>query len=333
MIYLDVFKLKAVLIVLLTIGCTNGLFAQLQPTAVPTATSSYTLEDLYKRLNDGTTGSEGTFAEPTTGPSASTMHTVNQIMEKAPLLDAANGADASMVMSGKTCWGLLSGTWGTTTGTMPNNGEISYTPGATDQTIAAGYHNGAGKVAGDADMTSENIRKDVAIFGVTGNMVGGYSLKLGGTFSTAGRWYDNNDGTITDVTTGLVWKKNNDFPKTIFCFQQVNIDVPSTFPVDILMKLYDLQNGASGLTDSSAQGDWRTPTLKEMMHISSGIEAVSYSLPQLFTNIKNDGVYWTTTNNTFYEVYCWDMSTLTTAVRNKGTVRHMAYLMPVRSGN
>ena len=160
--------LKTTLILLLTMSCATGAWAQLQPTTAPGATSSYTLEDLYKRLNAGTAGATATFAEPTTGPTTATMHTVNQIMAKAPLLDAANGADASMVLSGKTFWGLLTGSWGATTGTMPNKGAITYTPTSTDQPIAAGYHDGAGKVAGDANLTAENIKKGVTVFGITG---------------------------------------------------------------------------------------------------------------------------------------------------------------------
>lgn len=167
--YPNLLKMKTWLIVLLMMGCATSLFAQLQPTAAPAATSSYTLEDLYKRLNAGTAGAQATFAEPATGPTTTTMHTVNQIMAKAPLLDAANGADASMVLSGKTFWGLLTGTWGITTGSMPNNGAVTYTPGTTDQTIAAGYHNGLGKVASDPDLTAANIKTGVEIFGVTGN--------------------------------------------------------------------------------------------------------------------------------------------------------------------
>jgi hypothetical protein len=55
------------------------------------------------------------------------------------------------------------------TGTMPNRGAVTITPGATDQTIPAGYHNGTGKVTGDADLISANIKAGVNIFGVAGN--------------------------------------------------------------------------------------------------------------------------------------------------------------------
>lgn len=53
-------------------------------------------------------------------------------------------------------------------GTMPNRGAVTITPKATDQTIAAGYHSGSGKVVGDADLAPENIKVGVDIFGVVG---------------------------------------------------------------------------------------------------------------------------------------------------------------------
>ena len=55
------------------------------------------------------------------------------------------------------------------TGTMTNNGATTITPGTTNQTIPAGYHNGSGYVVGDADLISTNIKSGANIFGVSGN--------------------------------------------------------------------------------------------------------------------------------------------------------------------
>lgn len=50
----------------------------------------------------------------------------------------------------------------------------TYTPGTTDQTIAAGqYLNGAQTVKGDANLVAGNIKSGVTIFGVTGTHSGG----------------------------------------------------------------------------------------------------------------------------------------------------------------
>ena len=54
-------------------------------------------------------------------------------------------------------------------GTMPNNGELNYTPSDQQQTIPAGYTSG-GSVSGDSNLIPENIKKDVQIFDVVGTL-------------------------------------------------------------------------------------------------------------------------------------------------------------------
>jgi hypothetical protein len=75
-------------------------------------------------------------------------------------------AVASNCLVGTT---FSNGTAGGVAGTMPNNGAVVLTPGTSNQTIAAGYHNGAGYCAGDANLVSGNIRSGATIFGVSGN--------------------------------------------------------------------------------------------------------------------------------------------------------------------
>lgn len=57
---------------------------------------------------------------------------------------------------------------GQITGAMPNNGAVTITPSANNQTIVAGYHNGSGYVKGDANLVAENISNGKIIFGITG---------------------------------------------------------------------------------------------------------------------------------------------------------------------
>ena len=78
----------------------------------------------------------------------------------------AGTAVAGNVLSGKT---FSSSTGLGVTGTMPNNRAVNITPGTSPQTIAAGYHNGSGSVAGDANLVSGNIRAGTSIFGVAGS--------------------------------------------------------------------------------------------------------------------------------------------------------------------
>jgi hypothetical protein len=173
----------------------------LDSTAAPGATSSYTLEDVYKRLDTGTDGAQSAFTEPAAGPTAGTGHTVNEVMGKAPVLDNTNGAGLADVLSGKTFWGLTGGAWGPQigtytcpatatgtavaadvlaaktfsnsssngiTGTMADNGAFGLSCGAANQSVTAGYYSG-GTLTGDADLVAGNIRSGMNIFGVAGS--------------------------------------------------------------------------------------------------------------------------------------------------------------------
>jgi hypothetical protein len=86
-----------------------------------------------------------------------------RIMQIAGPMGNATIAD---VLDGKT---FSSDTGTGLTGIMVNRGGMSYTPTTTDQPIAAGYYNGSGKVEGDPDLVSGNIRSGASIFGVPGD--------------------------------------------------------------------------------------------------------------------------------------------------------------------
>jgi hypothetical protein len=162
-----IFTLAASLL-LTTIAMAGDLDAPAPPSDPGSA--MFTLEDLYNRLSYGTAGAKrsGAFTGPVATP-GSTMRTLNEIMAKAP---APNGsaATAAEVLTGKTYWGLSSGSnWGARTGTMANVGAQSITPGTTPRTISQGYHDGTGTVAGDTNLMTTNIKSGVTIFGVGGN--------------------------------------------------------------------------------------------------------------------------------------------------------------------
>jgi hypothetical protein len=67
----------------LTLVVSAGVAGDLEPSAPPDSTSSYTLEDIYNRLNDGTEATARTFTEPSSGPGLGTMRTLNEIYELA----------------------------------------------------------------------------------------------------------------------------------------------------------------------------------------------------------------------------------------------------------
>ncbi|MBU5331405.1 hypothetical protein KQI61_04280 [Anaerocolumna aminovalerica] len=90
-------------------------------------------------------------------------------------------------------------------GSMPNIGQQIITPSTANQNIAAGYHNGAGYVKGDANLIPANILSGKSIFGVVG------SLTLGKKYAT---------GTVRNSTTQRVFIQGN--RETTACYVQVS---------------------------------------------------------------------------------------------------------------
>ncbi|HEX8811446.1 MAG TPA: DUF1566 domain-containing protein, partial [Terracidiphilus sp.] len=109
------------------------------------------------------------------------------------------------------------------------------------------------------------------------------SAKKGVAWSAATRFTDNQDGTITDSLTGLVWLKD------AAC-------LGSALWSNALTAANDLANGSCGLTDASTAGQWRLPNLIELeslIDVSSANPALPMNHP--FLNPSN-GVFWTSTS-------------------------------------
>lgn len=129
----------------------------------------------------------------------------------------SGNAQPSDVLSGKT----FTNDNGEQTGTMPNNGAITITPTTTDQVIPAGYHNGSGKVVGDPDLTPENIKRGVNIFGVTGTLTPAPNL--------SSPVFNQNRSTSTLVTVGY---------GTTGSPSQVAFSIPISFSVCEMKNMY-----------------------------------------------------------------------------------------------
>jgi hypothetical protein len=97
------------------------------------------------------------------------------------------------------------------------------------------------------------------------------------------RFNDNEDGTVTDKLTGLVWLKNAN-PFGFRTWQEALEDCNS------------LSSGDCGLTDGSGAGDWRLPNIKE---IESLVDYGRFgpSLPEghPFSDVRPSS-YWTSTS-------------------------------------
>ncbi len=192
------FKKSLILIAVIAIFVT-GLFAgklltTLGATDSPSApgnTNSFTLKDIYERLNNGAAGAQSTFTEPTDPPGTGTMHTLNEIMTKAPAADDANGAQTADVLTTKTFWGLNknAGEWGLQTGTAAVGNNVPGAEGSKTFPIPNGFYSGKTATANDADLAAGNIKNGVEIFGVTGSL-------------TSPAEDNTNGATIFEVLTG-----------------------------------------------------------------------------------------------------------------------------------
>ncbi len=151
---------------------TAGVLAgtHLDSPAGPGSTSSYSLNDIFERLDSGTAGTQSTFTEPAVPPGTATMHSLNDIMAAAPAQDDAAGAVAANVLTGKTFWGLTNGAWGPQTGSMPLGNNLTGIDGEISFAIPDGYYAGKTATAQDGDLKGENILPGVNIFGVDGSI-------------------------------------------------------------------------------------------------------------------------------------------------------------------
>lgn len=97
------------------------------------------------------------------------------------------------------------------------------------------------------------------------------------------RFADNQDGTVSDNLTGLVWLQNGG------CF------APTTWSA-ALGEVNKLSSGACGLNDGSRAGQWRLPNLNELeslVDVSASAPALNTDSP--FINVSN-AIYWSSTS-------------------------------------
>ncbi|MFC2078336.1 DUF1566 domain-containing protein [Candidatus Bipolaricaulota bacterium] len=105
--------------------------------------------------------------------------------------------------------------------------------------------------------------------------------------SNEGRWCDSKDGTVTDMTTGLVWLKNLAGWGGWQYWTDHDWDDDYDYEVDAFGRVSILEDGSpgAGLSDGSIAGDWRLPTLNELTWVTTGDEKVLCESPGFFTDL------------------------------------------------
>ena len=240
--------------------------------------STHTLEDLYNRLSTG--------AETTGAKRSGTGRTVDDVMAIAPMA-TKRGAKPKEVACGRRYWGLRAdGSWGAQEGKAgcppPPPAPVS----KTGQTRS---------YAPNDDGATQN-----------------------GIVWPSPRFANNNNGSITDNLTGLVWLENSD------CFSG------QTWK-DALGSADGLASGSCGLSDGSVAGDWRLPNRRELRSlIDYGQANPALPLAHPFTGIKSR-YYWSSSTRPDTTSYAWCV------YFNNGYVGYLDksvkfYVWPVRGG-
>ena len=125
------------------------------------------LNEVFNEVNSGKTSIYGAIVDKGVTPSSQAfadLVTAIGAITTGGDVTIEGTATAPDILEGKTATVPS----GVITGTMPNNGSVTITPGTTDQAIEAGYHDGTGKVVGDSALITDNIKSGSSIFGVTG---------------------------------------------------------------------------------------------------------------------------------------------------------------------
>ena len=114
------------------------------------------------------------------------------------------------------------------------------------------------------------------------------------------RFTDNNDGTVTDKLTELVWLKNSN------CFGD-------RAWAQALAGANRLEDGLCGLSDGSVPGDWRLPNRNELVslfNLQNSNPATDLNAPLSTGNV----LYWTSTSYPANAARAWEIPVIDGAI-------------------
>lgn len=133
------------------------------------------------------------------------------------------------------------------------------------------------------------------------------------------RFIDNGNGTVTDALTGLVWLKNAD------CFGL------KKWP-EAVKDCISLENGVCGLSDGSAKGDWRPPSIKELRSlINHERYNPAFFQKHPFAGLQS-GNYWSGTSNAEDPASAWHVNVYSGSLDYDIKLIYPCYVWPVRGG-
>lgn len=277
---------------------------------------------------------------------------VNGKAEVIDTTEATSPVTSSQILAGRKAF--VNGT--AVTGTITTGSNITGSNGALTIPIPDGlYSDGKTATANDTNFVPANIKYGATVFGVAGAAPPTPVLKTGQTtcYDAAGtvidcagtgqdgawqkgvappnpRFTDNNNGTVTDNATGLIWVKNAN------CFDAVNW-------ATALSSANGLSQGYCGLLDGSSAGQWRLPNRMELMSlIDNGRYNPAMPAGQPFINLQLSPAYpnstpwyWTSTSGDYPggSPYAWIVEWYYGIDTYAGLKSGAAYVWPVRGGH
>ena len=142
------------------------------------------------------------------------------------------------------------------------------------------------------------------------------------------RFRDNNDGTVTDNLTGLIWLKDaGAFEKKTWA--------------NALSAANSLKNGEHGLSDGSEAGDWRLPNVRELCSLidyeyndpalSNAAGDKKWTAGDPFDTIQSSN-YWSSTTRSCNAAYGWYVNLNDGYVSPSDKAGYYDYVWPVRGG-
>jgi len=143
------------------------------------------------------------------------------------------------------------------------------------------------------------------------------------------RFSDNQDGTVKDNLTGLIWLKNAD------CFSQRTWS-------ESLAAASTLKSGDCGLSDGSRKGEWRLPNILELeslRDINNSLPALSdtkgtgkWSEGKPFEKVRSS-YYWSSSTNSASTNYAWYLHLGSGSVFSSAKDDNCCLVWPVRGGS
>jgi len=124
-----------------------------------------------------------------------------------------------------------------------------------------------------------------------------------GAGMAAGRFVDNNNGTVTDKLTGLIWLKEGQC-LSFYSGDPTGANIrPWAEAIEAANKL---ASGYCGLNDGSKAGDWRLPNVNELNSLQDrGRYYPSLPINCPLTASTTLSYYWSSTTYAGYVNYAW----------------------------